>query len=191
MRVEKLRSAALVFAAAAVLLSAAVQAHAAVPINPVNWSFDVTTTGADVFWTSPNDIEPDWPQYDYAYEITGLWGNFNIFGDVSLIDLLPEADRTGSGSGAGPCPIVLADDSFTYPDTAPYQVAADIYMHVDANGTCHVDVTGVVLGSVPIFGQLNSVRVAGDVDVTGVPEPMSILLLACGALGFVARRRKE
>jgi hypothetical protein len=158
------------------VLVAAVQNHA-MGDGGETWSFDLTTTGNDVFWTSPTAVDNDAPRYEGTYEITlvevtGTWMGFPI-GPIDVTDEIPEEDRTGTDIADGPPPIVLLDDSLVYPDPLEDpSLAADVLIYLDADGFGQMEITDVFLGTVEVdsdFGtitiQITSVRVAGTVSV--------------------------
>jgi hypothetical protein len=141
------------------------------------WPFDLTTTGGDVFWTSPTAVANDAPRYEGSYEITlievtGMWGPFPI-GPIDVTGEVPEEDRTGTDIVDGPPPIVLLDDSLVYPEPPEDpSIAADVLIYLDVDGFGQIEITNVYLGTVELdtdFGtvnvQITSVRVAGVVTV--------------------------
>lgn len=156
---------------------------AAALAGPVEtWDFDLTTTGNDVFFTSPTSVDPTAEEYDGSFEITLVevmveWFGFD-FGPIDVTEEIPPEDRSGSATVAGPPPIVLLDQTVTYPEPPdPPAVSANLYIEVDAAGFGQVEVTDVVLGTLEVdlgfpFGvqtvTLTSVRVAGTVTVTAV-----------------------
>ena len=64
--------------------------------NPVTWNVNISTTGEDVFWTSPTAITTGLPEYDYSYEITKLTANVALFGNRDLLGLLDETSGSGT-----------------------------------------------------------------------------------------------
>lgn len=142
------------------------------------WAFDLTTTGDDVFWTSPTAVDNDAPRYEGTYEITlievtGTWMGIPV-GPVDVTDEVPEEDRSGTDIIDGPPPIVLLDDSLVYPEPPEDpSIAANVLIYLDTAGFGQMEVTDVVLGEAEVetdFGtvtiQITSVRVAGTVEVT-------------------------
>jgi len=147
------------------------------------WSFDLTTTGNDVFWTSPTAVDNDAPQYEGSYEITlievnGTWNGFPI-GPIDVTDEVPKEDRMGSAVADGPPPIVLIDDMLVYPEPPEDpSLAADVLIYLDSDGFGQIEITDVFLGEVDVdtdFGtvtiQITSVRVVGTVTVTPLGPP--------------------
>lgn len=157
--------------------------------NPANWNFDVTTTGQDVSWTSSTAVDTTYPLYDYTYQITTLEADLQLLGWTDLIPYVGSENLSGSGQEAGPPPVDLANDFFSYPDIPPYNVAANVHIYVDASGYGHVDMTNIALGE--FLGlNIDAVHAAGTMNVTGVPEPVSLVLLGGGMLGLLSRRRR-
>lgn len=158
--------------------AAACATPAAVAGSGETWPFDLTTTGNDVFWTSPTAVDNDAPRYEGTYEITlievtGTWIGIPI-GPIDVTDDVPEEDRTGTDIVDGPPPIVLLDDSLVFPEPPEDpSVAADVMIELDINGFGQLAITDVFLGEVDVdtdFGtvtiQITSIRVAGTVTVT-------------------------
>jgi len=40
--------------------------------NPASWSFDITSGGQDVFWTSPSFVDTGYPQYNFSFDIVQI-----------------------------------------------------------------------------------------------------------------------
>jgi hypothetical protein len=148
-----------------------------------SWSFDLTTTGNDVFWTSPTAVKNDAAHYIAEYlitlvEVQGTWGPGFPTGPIDVTDEIPEEDRSGTVEADGPPPIVLFDDTIVYPEPPEDpSVSADLAIYLDAAGHGRIDVTNVFLGSVvvdigfgPVTVNITSIRVAGTVDATAIDE---------------------
>ena len=63
------------------------------------WDFSLASTGEDVFWVSPTNVNPAAPAYDASYEITSVVATISVFGapvDVEAIDE-PFPIRLGRG----------------------------------------------------------------------------------------------
>jgi hypothetical protein len=149
---------------------------------PQTWNFDVTTTGNDVFWTSPTAVSNTAALYDGVFEVTLLEVHvrylfFNL-GPFNVTDQIPPDQRMGSDTIAGPPPLVIYDGSFIYPDPPePTSFAGTLLMTLDAAGYAQISLTDITLGTAqidlgPPLGLqtvlLTSVRVAGHVTVTPV-----------------------
>jgi hypothetical protein len=106
-------------------------------LNPtVEWTFTNLTVddGATALWVSPTIIDPNFPLYDYTYEITKT----EVYLDVPLVgewyeitDQIPEDDRTGSETLDRSWPRYITDEHFEYEGVA----LADVKVHVDADGS--------------------------------------------------------
>ncbi|HEX7009534.1 MAG TPA: PEP-CTERM sorting domain-containing protein [Phycisphaeraceae bacterium] len=174
-----------VIAVASMLLAA----PAAWADNPVNWSFLVETTGQDVTWTSPTNLDLGFPSHDYNYEITQLELRVDrgILGEdwESFLSFLDSGDRVGGGS-FGPLPAILANEVLS-----EGELSANVTIGVDDTGQGFAKITNVQLGEA--FGGLfdiTGIRIGGDVNITALPEPASLSLLAMGGL-LLARRRRS
>ena len=110
--------------------------------NPVMWNVNISTTGEDVFWTSPTAITTGLPEYDYSYEITKLTANVALFGNRDLLGLLDET--SGSGT-AGAFPFDVVDETLDEPTSGS---SADIRIEVDSAGVGHASGTNIELGSI-------------------------------------------
>ncbi len=170
--------------AGAVLLSPGAAAEV-----PTTWSFDVETTGEDVFWTSPTSVTPDAAVYEGFFELTLVevdvsWQGFPFTG-IDVTDEVPEEESSFGDSVDGPAPLVLADGAFVFPEPPePPTIAANLRVELDADGFGLLDVTNVTLGTATIdlggfIGTqtvtITRVRIAGDLTVTPIgtvdPEP--------------------
>lgn len=151
-----------------------------------SWSFDVTTQGQDVFWTSPTAVDPDASAYHGAYQLTlievGISWNGIPFGTIDVTDEVPEEDRQGEQTVDGPAPILLLDNQIVAPEPPeppePPAIIATVRVELDGDGFGKVSITDVTLGTVTVdlgfpIGvqtvQITSVRVAGAMDI----EPKS------------------
>ena len=158
--------------------------HQAKAENPVNWHFDVTSNGADASWDSSSFVD-SWPEYDYDYEITVFEVELSVSGWLDLTGEFDPADLIGSGTASGPPPVVFFNESVDEPGV----IALDININIDASGYGHATLSNVTLGT--FLGQdLEAIRIGGNLDLIGVPEPMSLLLVLTG-VGFLAARRRQ
>lgn len=142
-----------------------------------SWSFDVSTTGDDVFWTSPTAVQTDAPRYETVYEITlievdVLWLIFDFTIDVT--DQVPPELLLSTATFDGPLPITIVDQLVIFPEPPePTSVSANLAIEIDAAGFGQLAATDVVLGTgtfeLPGFGtqtaDIERIRVAGTVDV--------------------------
>jgi len=106
-------------------------------LNPtVEWTFTDPTVDDEgtALWVSPTAIDPNFPLYDYTYEITKA----EVYLDVPLVGgwyeitgQIPEEDRTGSETLDRSWPIYITEEHFEYEGVA----SADIKVHADADGS--------------------------------------------------------
>ena len=144
--------------AAFILLFAASLSQAA---NPVTWNVALTTTGQDVFWTSPTALTLGFPEYDWSYAITKLNARV-LFSNVNLLGELEAT--TGSGTTTA-LPAVIVDESLSEPTTGS---TADIRIEVDAGGFGRASGTNIELGSVA-FIPISRVDLEATISVIGIP----------------------
>ena len=153
--------------------------------NPVHWVFTdlEVNDGGSAQYDSPTAIEPTWPLYNFTYSITKveIWLGL---GWLDITSQVPPADRTGSGTQTGPCPIEIINEHVEG-EALGLTASADVHGWVDAGGTGHVAIENASLAG------FAKARMSGEIDAEGVvPEPTSMLLLACGATVALARRRR-
>jgi hypothetical protein len=137
-------------------------ATTAYAVNPVTWNVALSTTGQDVFWTSPTALTLGFPEYDWSYEITRLDARV-LFSNVDLLDQLEST--TGSGT-TSTLPAVIVDESLSEPTT---NSSADIRIEVDAAGFGRASGTNIVLGSVG-FLRIQRVDLEATISVIGMPD---------------------
>jgi hypothetical protein len=147
----------------------------------VTWNWLLDTRGEDVAWRSPTPVDTRGAEYDAAYEITRLeiwvrWSFFD-FGPFDVTDDIPPENRSGSGTTDGPPPVTIFDGRVEYPPPPdPPAFAADVNIHLDADGYGNASLRNVVLGQLRFylegFGEqivtLKRVRIQGTVTVTSV-----------------------
>jgi hypothetical protein len=150
------------------------------------WTFDETTTGADVAWISPTSVNPNAALFLSEYEIILVEVDVTWFGipfnDIDVTDQVPPELRSGTDSAAGPAPLVLFDSPLEYPGPPdPPCLVAHLLIRLDTNGFGHLDATDIILGECEIdlgFGtvtvQLESVRIAGWITVNALRCPWDL-----------------
>ncbi|MCB9896675.1 MAG: hypothetical protein H6825_01600 [Planctomycetes bacterium] len=172
----------------AALLATPVLAHdaistAAPSVQPTyaaqNWSFDVTTTGNDIHWTSPTAVDPNAIGYDAVLDITLATVNVSFsgipFGPIDVLPNLPPEALHNEINGPGPAPFgILAFPVVAPPPPDAPAISGDLSSGLDASGFGFVDFVNVALGTFQVdlgfpFGTvtatITSVRVAGTVSV--------------------------
>ncbi len=142
--------------------------------DPMTWTFDEESSGADVYWTSPTALRADADLYVASWEITLLevtvqWWIIPPFA-IDVTGEIPEEYRIGSSWVPGPAPIVIFDDYVVFPEPPePPGLQAHLLMGLDAAGYGYLAVTDVVLDTivvdVPGFGlqevDVQAIRFAG------------------------------
>ena len=150
------------------------------------WTFDETTSGRDVFWTSPTPVEAGAALYVGEFELTLIEVDVTWFGipfnDIDVTDQVPPELRMGTQAVPGPAPLVLFDNLIEFPGPPdPPCLAANLVIRLDADGFGHLEATNVILGTCEIdvgFGivtvELQSLRIAGQIAVTAFRCPWDL-----------------
>ena len=148
-----------------------------------HWTFSVSSGGENVHWVSTTSVDPSADQFDYTFEITYVAIDIIFLGQViGPIDVTGDMDPDllfGSGSALGPAPIVMMDEPIAADADADgtVDIAADMYMQLNAKGRGQFDVTNVFLGDVVVdtgwpFGwqnvQLDRIYMDGYIDMTPI-----------------------
>jgi hypothetical protein len=146
--------------------------------GPAVWSFDLASSGGDVFWTSPSAVNPGAALFQATHQIALVEVDVTFLGipfnNIDVTSQLPPELLAGSSSVAGPAPVVLVDQPVQYPDP-PEAVclAAHLVISLDGLGFGQAQMTGVDLGLCQVdlgFGlvtvTLQGVRVVGQITVT-------------------------
>jgi hypothetical protein len=133
-------------------------------LNPVTWNVALSTTGQDVFWTSPTALTLGFPEYDWNYEITRLDAQVSILGPQPLLDDLEST--SGSGTSAL-LPAVIIDETLEESTTGS---SADIRIEVDAGGFGRASGTNIELGSFAVVFRVQRVDLEATISVIGIPD---------------------
>lgn len=141
------------------------------------WSFDETTTGNDVSWTSPTAVDPGAATYWVTQDITTIEVGTSFLGIPITVDVTDQVDPAllnASAPAEGPAPVTAVDVTFDVPGAPePTSLAGTLNFGLDANGFGFLGLTDVVLGTADvdtgIFGiqtvNISSVRFAGTLTV--------------------------
>jgi len=162
-------------AAPLVLLAAAPRAAA----QAQTWSFDQTTTGQDLSWTSPTGVNPGASVYASSYAITKVevdvkW-SFITLNDIDVTDQVPPESLAGGSTLVGPAPVELVGQPVVVPPPPdPPAVSALLSLGLNAAGFGYMTATNVVLGTMQVdlgfpFGvqtvTILSVRIVGQLTM--------------------------
>lgn len=163
------------------LAGRAVQRATAPPALPVavSWTFDESTTGADIAWTSPTAVDPTAPGYLVKFSLDTIEVSASFLGiplgAVDVTDQVPPELLQNTGYTPGPTPISLIDLPVVAPPPPdPVALGATLNMGLDASGNAQLLASNIVLGTtvvnVPPFGNVSvnitGFRIAGTVSVT-------------------------
>ncbi len=185
-------AAALTFALAA---GATAQADAAT----LSWSFDETTSGNDINWSSPTAVDTGASEYNTVFQITDILVNVTFIGipvnNVSVIDQVPPEQQLVEMPVAGPAPVTFSSTALVFPEPpeAP-SIAGNLDVGIDAGGFGFVAFTDVVLGTATvdlgIFGvqtvQIEAVRVIGTLDIAATWYDLGFSLAGAGGAPVLA-----
>lgn len=134
--------------------------QAAQAFNPAQWSLSISTSGNDVFWTSPSAVDLGLPRYLASYEITRVEA-FTAFGGTDVTSQLDETSGSGSFDFL---PATLVNDSLSEPTTG---TAATINVGIDASGFGQASITDVTLGTLIVL-PITQIDVDATVTVHGI-----------------------
>ncbi len=150
------------------------------------WTFDETTTGQDVSWTSPTAVDPPAALYESQFqstlvEVDVTWLGFP-FNNIDVTDQVPPDLLGGIVFNTGPAPAVFFNNPLEYPEPpAPPCLSVLLTIELDAGGFGHLLGTNVLLGDCDVdlgFGvvtvQLQGVRIAGQIAVTAFTCPWDL-----------------
>ena len=141
------------------------------------WTFDETTTGQDIAWTSPTSVPPSSSLFATTTTITlievGIEFSGIPFGTVDVTDQVPPEVQGQTQNAPGPAPIALLDEIVVYPEPPePPAIQATVSVGVNASGFGTFSATDIVLGTLMVdigfpFGtvavDITSLRVAGTI----------------------------
>jgi hypothetical protein len=151
-----------------------------------HWEFSENSNGNNVNWTSPTSVDPNSDQFEYQFEITYVAVDIvylgQIIGPNNVTDQIDPALLFGAGIEDGPAPIVFMDEPLEADadSDGDIDIAANIFMQLNANGFGQFDVTDVFLGDVLVdmgwpFGwqnvEIDRIYMDGYMDITPISNP--------------------
>ncbi|MCA9230046.1 MAG: PEP-CTERM sorting domain-containing protein [Planctomycetales bacterium] len=133
-------------------------------INPASWNLSESTTGGDVFWTSPTAVDVGLPRYFSTYEITRVEA-YTIFGGTDVTD---QIGATGGSGYTESIPVTLINEALNEPTTG---TAATVLVEIDASGYGQLAITDVTLGTLVVLSipiQITQIDVDATVTIQGI-----------------------
>lgn len=121
------------------------------PQDHVEWTFSISTSGENVLWTSPSQINPKGGHYELLYTIESarvMVSYIGIeFGPIDIYDLLPKDVINTWRDSDGPCPLDYGWIEVSAPeDQDPPAFAYDWIVEINAKGTATYRAENVFLG---------------------------------------------
>jgi len=160
------------------LLLAALAAPSRAQSFTQTWTFDQSTSGQNIAWTSPTAVFPSASTFDTSYTLTKVEATVQYLFFTFPVDVtssIPPEQLSGGGPIAGPAPITIFDSVIQYPEPPdPASVSAHVTTGMNAGGFGTFTATNVVLGNAivdlgPPFGMqtvtIKSIRVAGSLTI--------------------------
>ena len=143
----------LIFAAAAMISSSALGSGS----DFESWDFSLSSTGEDIYWTSPTTVRTDGQLYRSYFTLNSVqvdvvWNGFGIDG-IDVTDQVPAEDLFEEGEAAGPPPLEFGSSSVNVPPT----IAFDVFLIMNEDGETIYRMSNILLGTavvdIPIFGE--------------------------------------
>ncbi len=168
--------------ASLIALTFTLHAHA----DTEHWEFSENSNGNNVHWVSPTSIDPNADQFEYQFEITYVAVDIvfagQIIGPNDVTDQLDPEFLFGAGLEDGPAPLVFMDEPLEADadSDGDIDVAANIFMQLNAQGFGQMDITEVFLGDVMVdmgwpFGwqnvDIDRIYMDGYMDITPITLP--------------------
>ncbi|MBM43696.1 MAG: hypothetical protein CMJ36_01595, partial [Phycisphaerae bacterium] len=77
--------------------------------DQATWPIDVSTSGQDIYWQSPDSLRADGETYVSTFTIQSVSVNVSYlgigFGPIDVTGEIDPADLVQSGEADGPCPV--------------------------------------------------------------------------------------
>ena len=144
-----------------------------------SWDFSLSTTGSDIYWTSPTTVRTDGELYLSYFllnsaQVDVSWNGFIIEG-IDVTDQIPAEDLFENGEAAGPPPLEFGSTSVNVPPT----IAFDVFLVMNNDGETIYRMSNILLGSavvdIPIFGeqtvQLTALYLDCSLDMEVIGSP--------------------
>ncbi len=143
------------------------------------WTFDVTTSGQDVTWTSPTAVDPAASVYAIKYLITKVTVDVTWMGipfnNIDVTNQVPPEYIAATVEVNGPAPVAAMNQPIVVPPPPdPPALSAILSVGLNAGGYGYASATNVVLGTLVIdlggiFGTqtvtLKKVRIVGQLTI--------------------------
>ena len=165
--------------------------------DQATWPIDVSTSGQDIYWQSPDSLRVDGETYVSTFTIQSVSVNVSYlgigFGPIDVTGEIDPADLVQTGEADGPCPVNFGTASVIEPPPPdPVTIAFDITMELNAQGNSIFRVEEVVLGTATYdvgwpFGevtvQLEEVFFTGDLEMEAIGTHCAADLDGNGSVG--------
>ena len=122
-----------------------------------SWNFNLSSTGNDIYWTSPTTVRTDGELYRSYFKLNSVqvdvvWNGFGIDG-IDVTDQVPAEDLFEEGEAPGPPPLEFGSSSVNVPPT----IAFDVFLVMNPDGETIYRMSNIQLGTavvdIPIFGE--------------------------------------
>lgn len=115
-----------------------------------SWPWSMTTSGGDVYWESPGEIQTGAKSYHMEQVVETAWVTIEYlglqFGPVDASDQLPSEFYNDTADG--PCPTSFGTEWYITPEPpAPVTISFDTTSNLFETGQCSVLIHNVTLGT--------------------------------------------